>query len=306
MRHYLRLLAAAAVFFCGHCLAVQTVLLTAKAITGSVAMELPGSTDFSPISPGTKFPVGATIRTDRASDALISILPGFCVKISGNSLVTFTSVSYDEDTSPPRRSVLIDLHSGRLVAIVERYFPGRTSFFVQTGELGGNLDAKDKSVALGGAWGPDSCGAVSVTSDSGFTRVDQVVGTGSWTQADGTSSQIPVGDVLTDSNGNVSSPSPITGDAAAREDQAYTLASLRDAIADGLIDPNGCPGFGGPPPPIFYDNLLGLPLNPANAAAATSTSTKTKAQSTPTPAPTPTPTPPPVISPSSLFERLSE
>ena len=319
IKYYIQLLPAITALCLGpRSLGVQAPVLTAKAVSGTVQAEFPGSTLFMPVAAGEKLPVGTTVRTGQLSDALISLLPGFCIKIDGNSLVTLSSVNY-ENSSPPKRSVLIDLHSGRMVAIVERYFPGRTSFFVQTGEPGeGNIDAKDKNVALGGAWDPGSCGAAAITADSGATRVTQIVGTGSWTEADGTSLQIPTGDVVVDSDGRLSDPSPITGNAAATADQTYAASAVRDAIGYGLVDQKGCPGFsqfsipGGIQP--VNDQVLGFPLNDANAGLSTVTGTAPPTRSfrsAVTPPPTGAPPPvapliqgqPPVISPCSLPER---
>jgi hypothetical protein len=304
---YLRLLSMIAALCLGtDAFAVLTPIFTVKSVSGTVVAQFPGATSFAPVSAGEKLPLGVTIRTGKQSDALVSLLPGFCIKIDGNSVVTISSVHY-EDTTPPKRSVLVDLHSGRLVAILERYFPGRTSFFVQTGEMeGGNVDAKDKSVALGGAWDAGSCGAVVVTADSGYSRVSQVVGTGTWTESNGDTSQIAAGNVVVDNNGNVSGASPIDGNGAAMGDQVYANAAIRDAVGSGLVDPAGCPGFSQFPIQSPADTVLGLPLNAANAGASTSTRTKPQVSSSPTPtstpAPTPAPTPPPVISPSSLPE----
>ena len=321
MKYCFQLLPAITALCLGpRCLGVQAPVLTAKAVSGTVQAEFPGSTLFTPVSAGEKLPVGTTIRTEKLSDALISLLPGFCIKIDGNSLVTVSSVNY-ENSTPPKRSVLVDLHSGRMVAILERYFPGRTSFFVQTGEPEeGNIDAKDKNVARGGAWDPGSCGAAAITADSGSARITQVVGTGSWTEADGTSLQIPTGDVVVDDDGQISGPVSLTGNAAATADQAYAASAVRDAIGYGLVDQKGCPGFsqfsipGGTQP--VNDQVLGFPLNEANAGLSTVTGTLPPAGSsrrtvTPPPTGAPPPTgpvsqsqfPPPVISPCSLPER---
>lgn len=315
--YYFRcLLCLAALCVAPRLFADENSLCLVKMVSGDVQAQAPGSTTFKAVVAGEKLPVGVTFKTGPQSDAMICLVPGLCFKVGGNSVVTVSTIEYD-DSKPPKRSVLIDLHSGRMVAIVERYFPGRTSYFVQTGEMEpGNIEAKDKSAALGGAWDAGSCGAATVTADSGYSRISQVVGTGSWTEANGSTSQIGAGNVLVDNDGSVAGSEPISGSTAAAGDQAYTMGAIRDAISSGLVDPAGCPGFSkiGLPGGVtaLNDMVLGLPLNPANMGISTQTgstppgspgspNSPNSPNALPTPNPgEPTPSPPPVVSPSSL------
>jgi hypothetical protein len=102
-------------------------------VSGVVEFAGPGSSSFAPLRKGISLPVGSTIRTGDDGVAVLATTPGSSVQLGSDSLLKLNRLAFARSGSAvTERTVLLQLNSGVVTALIDPGTPKITDFKIQT------------------------------------------------------------------------------------------------------------------------------------------------------------------------------